>query len=440
MMNVTYVRSDLSLTGAHMECIAQLPKRNKGTSIAMMLETTLAQDDPGDETSRRFRYQYTYAATACCGAIDADQDADEIYCEHHEDILIKHTDGRWTGIQVKTRASNQPVWKASDDQVKSSFARFCFLDNLFPESFRSFLFATNHPLHDAKSAASIKNIIKEAHDATIFSDLSGPIQKWISARAIEAGVSEAQALRTLKKCHARDNLPKLEDSLIRLVGDLSLMWSGAKNCTYEQLQKAATRLIDECCKASSLEHDQALSAYVRSLAPTNEVSMAIAGKRMTQEKILQALTSGLVSTAMLSGDTALTPMPGHGSSELLSRKLDAGGFSFNSINAAADLRDKADYLALGWTKKFGNERGLERYDHVRSVALSEAAKAYDETCTDKSTFGKEMAIQLRNNINSRRQAKEELFDCSDSHVEGIAYELTAECKIAWSTDRPWEDE
>jgi hypothetical protein len=36
-----------------------------------------------------------------------------------------------------------------------------------------------------------------------------------------------------------------------------------------------------------------------------------------------------------------------GSTDLLYKKLDAGGFSAVSRNSAEDLRDKADYLGIG---------------------------------------------------------------------------------------------
>jgi hypothetical protein len=49
---------------------------------------------------------------------DDTQDVEEVFCEHHEDVLLKHCDGMFTGHQVKTRESNQPLWKASDSQIK----------------------------------------------------------------------------------------------------------------------------------------------------------------------------------------------------------------------------------------------------------------------------------------------------------------------------------
>jgi hypothetical protein len=121
------------------------------------------------------------------------------------------------------------------------------------------------------------------------------------------------------------------------------------------------------------------------------------------------------------------------------KKLNAGGFSAVSCNSAEDLRDKADYLGIAWTKQHGRVRGLERYDHVRSIALSDAARAFEETKTDLQPFGPVMREDLRRRFQERRAHNEQLFDCSDEHLEGVAYSLTAQCRIQWSIGRPWEE-
>ena len=83
---------------------------------------------------------------------------------------------------------------------------------------------------------------------------------------------------------------------------------------------------------------------------------------------------------------------------------------------------------------------LERYDHVRSVALSDAARAYEATKTEGEPFGPAMREDIRRRFQERRTRNEQLFDCSDEHLEGIAYTLTAQCKVQWSINRPWEEE
>ncbi len=87
-----------------------------------------------------------------------------------------------------------------------------------------------------------------------------------------------------------------------------------------------------------------------------ELSARLAGKRMTSTRVAAILEHGLNETAPLAGDPDFYLEPGMGTTTLLRRKLDAGGFSAVSRNSAEDLRDKADYLGIVWTKKHSTVR------------------------------------------------------------------------------------
>ena len=402
-------------------------------------DQTLEGNDPGDETARRYRFQWTWAAITCCAILDDTDDIDEVFCEQHEDVLIKHRDGKFTGHQVKTRESDQPVWKANDAQVKSAFARFVKLDGDFPDYFRGFRFLTSHPLHCADNAQSLPYVLAKIAQALTFADLPSPVLRWLRSIAAEAEATEIAAFHALKKATARDDLPKLQDALIRLVESLTACWPPAEDCSHAAIRRAAQLLVDECQKASTLDHQQVLPTYIISIGKSEAATEAcIAGKRMTGDRVRSVLTSGLESVATLAGDPERRAEPGQGSTDLLFQKLDAGGFSAVSRNSAEDLRDKADYLGIAWTKKQGRTRGLERYEHVRSLALSDAARAFEATKRESEKFGPAMREYLRQRFSERRAQGEQLFDCTDEHMEGIAYSLTAQCEVQWSIDRPWE--
>jgi hypothetical protein len=51
-----------------------------------------------------------------------------------------------------------------------------------------------------------------------------------------------------------------------------------------------------------------------------------------------------------------------------------------------------------------------------------------------------MLAELRSKFQQRRSQSNQLYECSNEHLEGFAYSLTSECKVQWSIDRPWEDE
>jgi len=371
--------------------------------------------------------------------LDDTEDVVEVFCEHHEDVLLKHRDGKFTGQQVKTRELNQPLWKAGEAQVKMTCARFIQLDMRFRGCFRAYRFLTCHPIYVANNSQSLGYVLSQIESALNIDDLPSSVRSWLRRVAREAAASETAAFDALKKATASAELPKLQNSLMRLIHTLLGCWSGAADCSHESVTRAAKALVDDCAGASALDHEQLLPAYVLAVhQPALEVRARIEGKRMTADRVQTILADGLNRTASLVGELAGMQQPGQGSSDLLLKKLDAGGFSAVSRNSAEDLRDKADYLGIVWTKKLGRAKGLERYDHIRSVALNEAARAFEATKNDGQRFGPAMREELRRRFQARRFRGEQLFDCSDDHLEGFAYSLTAQCKVLWSSDRPWE--
>lgn len=401
-----------------------------------------ATGDPGDEISRRYRYQWTYAAIVCCMLLDDSLDVTEVFCEHHEDVLIKHTDATFTGIQVKTRESDQEIWKANDPAVLNSCARFAKLEAAFPDRFRAFQFLTNHTLHSAGNGQDLCYVLGMIQAAAAKADIPKYVASFISKVAKDAECSNDLVFNTLSKTHASSYLPKLQDIEARLVSTLTSTWIdiGTKECSYGSVVRAARALVNECGRASSLSHEDTLPAYLPVVSGPQEAELAarLAGKRIDKTRILDILNQGLNETALLDGCPGSWSVPGTEASNLLLKKLDAGRFSAISCNSAKDLRDKADHLGIRWTKKYGRTSGLRRYNHIRSLVLSDAAKAFEVARSEDKQFGIQMLSELLARFEQRRQDGSQLFDCTKDHLEGFAYILTSECKVDWSLDRPWE--
>jgi len=218
--------------------------------------------DPGDETARRYRYQWTYAAIVCCMLLDDTLDVIEVFCEHHEDVLIKHKDATFTGIQVKTRESDQEIWKAKDPAVLSSCARFVKLEAAFPNRFRAFQFLTNHPLHSAGNGQDLCHVLGMIQAASAIADLPRYVTRFISKVAKDASCSNDMVFNTLSKTKVSDDLPKFHDIEARLVSTLTYTWIDAEECTYDSLKQTARALANECGRASSLAHEDILPAYL----------------------------------------------------------------------------------------------------------------------------------------------------------------------------------
>lgn len=404
-------------------------------------ENVIAIGDPGDETASRYRFQWTYAAIVCCMLLDESEDITEVFCEHHEDVLIKHADGSYSGLQVKTRGSDQGLWKANDDAVKTSCARFSKIESTFPSVFRKFHFLTNHPLYVSKNGNDLRNILKTIQEADSSKTLTGPALTFLNGVAREAGVRTEIAFTALSKTTADDSLPKLPDAEIRLMNQLTGVWSQAAESSIRLVRQAAKSLIMMCTEASSLAHRDILSSYLSlSTDPEQaEISARLSGKRINRTRLLEILNQGLSDIALLESSPGSLAELNAGTQDLLFKKLDAGGFSAVSLNSAANLRDKAEYLGLVWTQKHGRDPGLKHYGHVQSLVLRDAARAF-ETTKNTQYFGQKMLNELHSRFQETRASGSPLYDCSDEHLEGFAYSLTAQCKVQWSLDRPWEKE
>lgn len=403
-------------------------------------DTVLAVGDPGDDTARRFRYQWTYAAITCCSLLDDSEDIVEVFCEHHEDVLVKHLGGQYSGFQIKTRESNQDPWKANDEAVVKSCCRFAQLETDFPNLFRAFKFLTNHPFSASKSGNSFPYVLEQIRLADEPDELSPVALKFVNKIATKSKRTPNQAFSALRKTRASDGLPKLPDIQSRLADTLAVIWDEGANSTNPALHRAARNLVEECQNASSLAHENLLPAYLPATTGSKNdgILPRIDGKKFNRSRVVSCLQFGLHSAATLDGDPELCPMPGGGDGDLLLRKLDAGGFSVVTRNSAVDLRNKADVLGLKWIAKHGRHNGLKQYDHIRSSVLSDAAKAFEKTKREDRTFGLEMLDELRSQFRQRRVQRYQLYDSSDEHLEGFGYGLTAECKVRWSEDLAWE--
>ena len=83
-------------------------------------DEVLNPGDPGDDTLRRFRYQAVRACVYMLALFDDDLEIEEVFCEHHEDILLKYRSGTFLGVQIKTKLDGSVPVKAGDEEVIGS--------------------------------------------------------------------------------------------------------------------------------------------------------------------------------------------------------------------------------------------------------------------------------------------------------------------------------
>lgn len=404
------------------------------------VDNTLSTD-VGDETASRFRYQYTISAITCCMLLDQSEDIQEVFCEHHEDILIKHNDGQFTGIQVKTRADDQPLWKTSDKTLISSLIKFVLLDNQYPKQFKDFKFITNYSFQSSSNSKDITFLLNQINTSANIVSLSKDVKTFIEKLSKQARIVESEIYFTLKKTTVSNDFPKLQDATIRLIDTISLVWDNANNISLEGLRRAAINLIDECSHASSLLSQDLLPAYlpISSNGIDREKQERISGKIFNRNRVINILLQGYEEAIPLSCDPNELENIRTDGTELLRKKLTAGGFSAISIGYGEKLRNISDYAGLCLIQKYGRIQGLQKYHELRLKVRGDAASEYERNKKDDRKFGFDMQLSLRDALKKRISSGEPLYGYSAEHLEGLAYSLTSQCEIAWSTDRPWEN-
>lgn len=399
-------------------------------------DSVTAQGDPGDDTARRFVYQWTYAAIMACAMLDETLDVAEIFCEHHEDVLVKHTDGAFTGHQVKTRDVGGDPWKATDEAIFGACCKFIRLEHQFPGCFRAFVLATNHTFLSNKTTGScFPYLLQQARAAADEASADGALKIFLRKLCKSNGHAESTCLAALKKCRHDDTFPKIDHIKQGLINALAESWGRASDIAVSVLALAADALIAECQRASSLDHAQSLPLYLTSAQQPRDAATAaaIAGKRLNRQRFEIILRELLASPSLLVGPIQLNQVIAQSPRRKLDLKLEAGGFSPVSINSAKDLRDKAEYKSLEWVNQLGDIEGLKRHDHIRSVVLRDCAEAYETAKSGSGLFGLPMRAALRAQFQQRRASGgATLFDCLDEHLEGHAYSLTNECRVWWS--------
>jgi hypothetical protein len=265
-------------------------------------ESVLSNDDPGDDIQRRFRYQNTYAAIISLSLLKENSKADCIFCEQHEDVLVKQKDDTFVGIQIKTRDSKKP-YQASDEAIIKSLKRFIKLETQFQGKFSQYVIAVNNGFwQDRKNTNNLpyllelaKSVIEEG--IVPHKSISSFAQKICSNDKALSGVvlnsDEAisnLALSVLGKVTLDEKLPGLDDIHERLIKEISQLPNMTQR-GYSNLDTIANSLINKMYQAGSLANNssQPLDFYLLADSTEQRKNTIIQGKRITKENIQQIL-------------------------------------------------------------------------------------------------------------------------------------------------------
>lgn len=391
--------------------------------------------DPGDDIQRRFRYQAAYAAMLALEILKADSEFEEIFCEHHEDILIRKKEGNFVGTQVKTRELGRDPFKAKDEKIVHAIKRFIEQSIQYPDNYAYFVIATNHSFWSEKrNSQNLKFLLELAQ--SVSDGLQGEFPKELSKYiALLSGKVDAKmrasctpgiVLHVLSKIRLEHKLPKFDDVDLALIRQILFCYE-AHNAGYDDLLKVARTLINKMLDAASLSHVSPRNSYFALLSDPEGalVDAIIDGKRITQETIQHILNESLSTEALLKtlSPVSTTDLPK--TIGVMEFKMAKGKVSFANIQNAKDLKYSAEYLLNRWRYKYGLQLTDERYQQLLVIISNICQEAYDQNYNHNYSFGQKMLQAIRGLIRERYLSEpNSFFGCKYEHLLGIVGILT----------------
>jgi hypothetical protein len=239
-----------------------------------------APADAGADTQRRFRHQSAYIARVALGLLNPrESELAEVYCEHHEDVLLRKCSGKFIGVQLKTRELKYGAFKITDEPIVNSVRRFIELELAFPDQFEAYRIGSNAGFADGRKLQPI----------TKFFQLLRPH-------------SDDLVIRVLSKLDVEE-MSGLDDIESRLRDEVSRLPVFAQR-THEEVTSAVDRYLLTVFRASSLESNGHFPAYASLCAINPETARQehrIAGKCLHATRVEEALYQGLAPRAESTG-------------------------------------------------------------------------------------------------------------------------------------------
>ncbi len=400
-------------------------------------DTTLAKGDPGDETLRRYDFQKAYAAIVALELLKKDTKTIEVFCEQFEDVLVKLENGKFVGIQVKTKDLNLGAFSSGDEPIVKSLTRFVELELSFPGYFERYTIATNTGFSEKPfKHTNIKYLIelaKKGNKEDLIKNYS--LGKKIITKISETCACEVDVvISVLAKLSVHPKFANLEKAHLNVIDELRQI-DIAKGQTYGVLESISERLYTLISKASGLsECGNDVSVYLKSESSEDaKITSIIEGKRIGKIKLQELIQKEIENpvSLFLKDKPRIADMPR--TEGKLVVKMDAGKISSDNVSLAKDHKYSAEAYLISWLHKQSSNSADKKYNQIRLAVKTECIEAYDDERTNDSEFGEAMLKNIRNRLrNRRREEPKTFFECDYEHLMGMVGILTEDCEVWWS--------
>lgn len=400
----------------------------------------LAENDPGDETQRNFRYQYGYGAILLISAYTGHSQFIALWCEHHEDFLTETSEGTFEAFQIKTRKPENGEWTLSDEEMKKSLKRFVQLQKKFKEKIIGFnivsnaAFMTCDPgIGDQKRVMRSIILLLEAVRVSENPHLiPTKFSEVISTLSKDLGCSIPELYTVLARTKLI-NGPSREGFDSEIAHNHLTRCEECKKHDFATLNKIRDEIIQRIFLASSLSIDTA-SEHLQDVQMPSGAKLA--GKRL-EVSIIKTCISEADNFIFRYQPTDSTLAIAKGSStNILIRKLQQGNLdSMVKTFVRRTISAEEKLLEASYDPAFDIENLLKQLESVVQGECDEAAlEALTETGSlDHVEFGRKMYLKLAQRLKDISENRSTLVNSEPFEtLIGIAGLLSENCSVWWS--------
>lgn len=392
------------------------------------------QADPGDETSRRYRYQFGYGSILLVASLRFELEYKAVWCEQHEDFLGEISESLFDAYQVKTRKPELGEWKLSDDEITKSIGRFVKLKREYPNSFRKFKFVSNAKFSNSGAKAnkhlSPVKLLAAVQRASNWDKLENAAKEGFENLRKKITADAEDLFNVLKQLDLV-NGPPLESFEDVLAQTHIAKLQECSNFNATLLGRVLETLIQKIHQASSLVTNDPAVHYV-ALNNDRRKDPLLRAKRVSLEDVILTVRevqggvfSYLPSLASLQLGTATKKL------DTLQRKMVRGGLAHHyemmrrrALSAEQALLDLA-------TRP---DDGSQIFSQLENVVLGECDDAMLRESQNPEPFGDKMLIRVQDCL--KKIVEDQPTRVYHQEVDllvGVAGLLTADCKVWWST-------
>lgn len=388
--------------------------------------------DPGDETSRRYRYQFGFGSILLVASLRNEFDYKAVWCEQHEDFLGEISEHLFDAYQIKTRKPELGEWKLNAPELIKSIDRFVALQRKHPKSFRRFKFVSNAKFSNSnanthKHLSPVKLLVS-IEDAPTWEKLESTAKKGFKYLQNKVNATAEELFNLLKHVDLVCG-PPLDglEAVIAQIHIAKIPECSNYNATF--LGRASEALIQKIHQASSLTTDNPSVHYV-ALNGGHHKDPLLRAKRVSLEDAILTVREVRGTFSYLSTLASLQLGTATEKLDTLQQKMVRGGLALHyetmrrrTLSAEQALLDLA-------TRP---DDGSQICSQLENVVLGECNDAMLRESQNPEPFGDKMLIKVQDRL--KRIVNDQPTRVHHQDVDiliGIAGLLTTDCKVWWS--------